>query len=122
MPLDDKESRRTSLSKYLNYKDWTPSPYISFTTCEGRVEDLARMRAYKRNRGVQTLTVISPDSRIRNGLPVLSVKAEMGHYGIQDPYGKSNKYYVDEYLCLWQVTSAEIVGHWEWDSLSDEQD
>jgi hypothetical protein len=41
----------------------------------------------------------------------------MNHYGIKDPYGKSNQYYVDHYLCLWEVTGREIIGHWEWNDL-----
>ncbi|KAI0449148.1 hypothetical protein F5B21DRAFT_495283 [Xylaria acuta] len=119
MRLDDRESRRTSLSGHLNYSDWTPTPYISFTTCETRIESLAAKRINRR-RGAQMITVIDPDTRLRNGLPILDVEAEMDHYKIQDPYGGSD-YYNNEYVCLWQVTSAEIVGHWEWDYLVDDE-
>lgn len=37
-------------------------------------------------------------------LPVLHVADEMEHYGIADPYGKSNEYYKDHYVCLWDST------------------
>ncbi|KAI1182151.1 hypothetical protein F5B17DRAFT_444480 [Nemania serpens] len=114
MRLDDQESRRTSLAKHLDYRDWTPSPYISFTTSETRIESLAQMRI---KRGAQFLTVIDPNSRLRNGLPILNVEAEMGYYLIKDPYRRSNEYYADEYLCLWQVTTAERIGVYDWNSL-----
>ncbi|KAI1166413.1 hypothetical protein F5B18DRAFT_78170 [Nemania serpens] len=118
MRLDDRESRRTSLSRHINYRDWTPSPYISFTTNPARVEDLVEKRAAKR--GTQWLTVIDPNKRLRKGLPILSVKEEIDHYDIQDPYGGYYEYYYEEYLCLWQVTPAEVIGTCEWNSLVDD--
>ena len=116
MRLDNRESRRNSLANHLDYKKWdTPSPYISFTTSSTAIEDLAQMRA---KRGVQTLTVIDPNSRIKNGLPILDVAAEMDYYNIPDPYGKSKEYYVNHFVCLWQVTKVEIVGRWDWSDLA----
>jgi hypothetical protein len=41
----------------------------------------------------------------------------MDHYNIPDPYRKSKAYYIKHYVCLWQVTGAEIVGHWDWSEL-----
>lgn len=41
----------------------------------------------------------------------------MDHHNILEPYRKSNKYYNGHYVCLWQVTEREIVGHWQWDDL-----
>ncbi|RYP07906.1 hypothetical protein DL765_008976 [Monosporascus sp. GIB2] len=117
MRLDNAQSRQGSLTKHLNHRDWTPGPYISFTASSATIEALAQMRVNKR--GAQTLTVIDPNSRIRNGLPVLDIAAEMDHYNIPDPYGKSKAYYANHYVCLWQVTKAEIVGHWDWSSLAD---
>lgn len=96
--LDTLESRKTSLTIHINHKDWTPTPYISFTTSDTGVQDLASFRS--RRRGKQTITVINPNVRWRLGLPILEVAAEMDHYGIQDPYGKSNQYYIDHYVCL----------------------
>jgi hypothetical protein len=98
---------------------WVPGPYVSFTTSPGQIETLAGMRRGKR--GAQTLTVIDPNERIRNGLPVLNIAAEMRHYDIPDPYGGSNDYYIDHYVCLWQVTGAEIVGHWDWSRLAENE-
>ncbi len=115
--LDTLESRKASLTIHLNHHDWTPTPYISFTSSAAAVQELADMRARRNNRGVQTLTVVDRNSRVRDGLPVLDVSAEMDHYNILDPYRKSNQYYNDHYICLWQVTEREIVGQWPWSDL-----
>lgn len=119
MRLSNATSRRDSLAKHLNHKVWIPGPYISFTTSSTAVEDLAQMRIPKR--GPQTLTVVDPNSRIANGLPILHATAEMDHYNITDPYGQSNEYYVNHYVCLWEVTEAEIVGHWDWNHLASNE-
>jgi hypothetical protein len=113
--LDTLESRKTSLTTHIDHKDWTPTPYISFTTSAAAIQELAGWRAQRR--GAQTLTVVDPNARIADGLPILDVAAEMDHYGIPDPYGRSNQYYMDHYLCLWEVTEREIVGHWQWNDL-----
>lgn len=115
MRLDDRESRRTSFSCHLVHNEWKPTPYISFTTRKTTIESLVDMRRAKR--GDQTLTVIDPNTRLRNGLPILDAEVEMDYYDISDPYGKNCEYDRDHYLCLWQVTAAEIVGHWEWSKL-----
>ena len=120
--LDTFEARKNSLTSHLQHNEWTPTPYVSFTTLAAAVEDLANMRTYKGNRGVQTLTVVDPNTRLRDGLPILDVAAEMDHYKIPDPYGKSNQYYKDHYVCLWQVTKREIVGHWLWNDLVARRD
>ena len=80
------------------------------------LETLANSRS-QRGRDPQTLTVIDPEVRIRSGLPILDISSEMQYYGIEDPYGKSNLYYKDHFVCLWQVTAEEVVGSWEWDDL-----
>jgi hypothetical protein len=113
--LDTFESRKSSLTTHLDHKDWTPTPYISFQTSAAAVQDLANMRAQRR--GLQTLAVVDPNTRLRHGLPILDVAAEMGHYNILDPYRKSNQYYIDHYVCLWQVTERETIGHWKWSDL-----
>ena len=120
--LDTVESRKTSLTTHLNHKEWTPTPYISFTISPAAIQDLATFRSQRKYRGVQTLTVIDPNTRTRDHLPILGVAAEMDHYEIPDPYGKSNQYYVNHYVCLWQVTEREIVGHWLWDDLVMNED
>jgi hypothetical protein len=113
--LDTIESRKDSLTTHVDHGKWIPTPYISFTTSPTAVQELADMRAQRR--GVQTLTIVDPNTRVRNGLPILDLAAEMDHCNIADPYGKSNQYYNDHYLCLWEVTEGEIVGHWQWDDL-----
>jgi hypothetical protein len=80
------------------------------------------MRTRNNNRGPQTLTVIDPDIRIRRGLPVLDIAAEMKYYSIPDPYHQGYQYYDNHYICLWEVTPEEVVGHWEWDELVDIDD
>jgi hypothetical protein len=62
----------------------------------------------------QNLTVIDPATRRENGLPILDVAAEMGYYGIPDPYNKGSKYYIGHYVCLWKVTAQEIIARYEW--------
>ena len=115
--LDTIKLRKTTLTTHINHGIWEPTPYISFTSSPRAVQDLANMRSQRNNRGNQTLTVIDPNTRLKNGLPILNVADEMSHYKILDPYGKANQYYDDHYVCLWQVTEKEIVGHWRWDGL-----
>jgi hypothetical protein len=114
-PLDTREARENSLTVHPSHKIWIPTPYISFTTSATGLTDLACMRTRNNNRGLQTLTVIDPDIRIRRGLPVLDIAAEMEYYSIQDPYDQGYQYYDNHYICLWEVTPEEVVGHWEWD-------
>ena len=115
--LDTIESRKDSLTIYIDHKDWIPTPYISFTTSPSKIEGLVNLRAQRRNRGPHTLTIVNPSTRVRNGLPVLHVADEMDHYGIADPYGKLKEYYKDHYVRLWEVTTRETVGQWQWDDL-----
>ena len=96
--LDTLESRRISLNKHIDHKVWKPTPYISFTTSPAAVQEMAVLRS--KNRGAQTLTVLNPNVRIADRLPILDVLAEMDHYGITDPYKKSSQYYKDHYLCV----------------------
>ncbi|KAF2622921.1 hypothetical protein BU25DRAFT_305163, partial [Macroventuria anomochaeta] len=120
MPLDTKEARRESLAAHLDHRNWAkPTPYISFTTSADAVARLADMRIQRR--GPQTLTVVDPSSRLRNGLPVLDVTAEMDYHCILDPYGKGNEYYMDHYVCLWEVTAEEVVDRWDWAELTSEE-
>jgi hypothetical protein len=121
-PLDTREARKISLTKHLDHLTWEPTPYISFTTSATGLTDLACMRTRNNNRGPQTLTVIDPDIRIRRGLPVLDIAAEMVYYSIPDPYCQGNQYHDNHYICLWEVTPEEVVGHWEWDELVDIDD
>jgi hypothetical protein len=113
--LDTIDSRKISLATHINHSSWTPTPYISFTSSPVAVEKLAEQR--RPRRGPQTLTVIDPNIRLRNGLPILDFAAEMEHYNISNPYGSRDRYCIDHYLCLWQVTENEIIGQWEWDEL-----
>lgn len=118
MKLPDFETRKTTLGKHLDHANWaSPSPYISFTRSAQDVQELARWRT--RTRGQQTITAINPNIRVRNGLPLLNAKAEMSHYKIEDPYKGRIGDYSDHYVCLWQVTKAEIIGQWDWSEFED---
>lgn len=121
MRLDTTKARKETLAAHLKHANWTqPTPYISFTTSPEAVSSLANMRT-QRGRGSQTLTVVDPSSRLKNGLPILEVISEMDYYRIQDPYGRNNEYYIDHYVCLWEVTAEEVVGTWDWDELASEE-
>jgi hypothetical protein len=98
--LDTTESWKTSLTMHLNHKDWALISYVSFTTSAAAVQELANLRAQRNKRGVQTLTVIDHNTRLRDGLPILHVAAERDHYKIPYPYGKSNQYHNDHDVCL----------------------
>lgn len=115
--LDTAESRHETLGRHINHRIWESTPYISFTTDPLAIEDLAAFRDSRNNRGPHMLTAVHPGVRRMKGLPFIDVGAEMNYYGIQDPYRKSNLYYRNHYACLWEVTPAEIVGHWTWDFL-----
>lgn len=119
-PLTTEQARKTSLAIHLNHRIWRPTPYISFTKSARAIEDLAKWRSTRR--GDQTLTVIDPATRLGNGLPILDIAAEMKHYDIPDPYNKGMEYYVDHYVCLWEATAEEIVGHYKWEELADNKD
>ncbi|KAH1438995.1 hypothetical protein KXV69_003285 [Aspergillus fumigatus] len=113
--LDSSELRKKFLATHADYKDWTPTPFISFTQLKQDLEENAVFRAAKRDS--QRITVVNPNVRIENGFPILNMGIEMRHYGIPDPYNRSNEYYRDHYICLWEVTEPEVVGHWQWDDL-----
>jgi hypothetical protein len=116
--LETEQDRCGSLTTHLDHRIWKPTPYIYFKESANAIEELATRRSGQSNRGVQYLTVIDPSTRVRNGLPVLDVAAEMEYYSIPDPYRMNKKYYVGSYVCLWEVAKEEVVGHWEWDELA----
>ena len=113
--LDTDDLRRNTLTTHINHKVWRPTPCISFTSSGEAIEGLAGWR--KAKRGAQTLTAINPSIRLRKGLPVLDLAAEMVYYNVSNRYGEQDKYCVDHYICLWQVTKEEIIDHWDWDEL-----
>lgn len=116
-PLRTRETRKESLNIHANHAKWEPTPFISFTTEKAALQDLADMRVEKK-RGRQTLTVVNPNVRVANRMPILDMAAEMAYYGVQNPYGRSS-YYRNHYLCLWEVTEEEVVGNWAWDDLKE---
>ncbi|KAE8334645.1 hypothetical protein BDV24DRAFT_172194 [Aspergillus arachidicola] len=115
--LDTSELRRGLLSIHAKHKNWTATPFISFTQSSRKLQEVADFRSTRPGRGPQTITVINPNVRIANRLPILDMGLEMRYYGVPDPYNQSNTYYEDHYICLWEVTEPEIVGHWSWNEL-----
>jgi hypothetical protein len=77
---------------------------------------MAEWRQIKK-RGRQILTVIDPNIRLRNSLPILDIAAEKKHYELRNPYGKQDQYCEDHYICLWQVTKEEIIFQEDWDDI-----
>lgn len=116
--LSTEQARKTSLANHLHHRIWEPTPYISFTRSPTKIEEIV---AHRSQRPPQSLTVIDPNARLNNGLPILDVLAEMEHYDIQDPYNQENRYYIDHYLCLWEVTNEEIVKHYKWEELAQHE-
>lgn len=114
-PLSTWGDRKRYLAIHADYACWKPTPFISFTASARELQRIADTRpAY---RGVKMMTVLNPNVRLAKGLPVIAMEPEMRHYGVADPYGRSNEYYKDEFLCLWEVTESEVVGHWQWNDL-----
>ena len=113
--LDTKEARRKSLVIHGDYEKWLPTSYLSFTISPSEVEIRGDQRLLRR--GTQTLTIVNPNVRRQKGLPFINMEEEMEYYGVSDPYHRNNQYYHNEYLCLWEVTKEEVVGHYSWQDL-----
>lgn len=112
------ETRKKTLEQHANQRNKIPTPYISFTSSL----DAAIRLANKRNpqRGDQNIVVIDPWYRLQRGLPILDMGKEMEEYGVKRPYREN--YYTDHYICLWEVTPAEVVGTWSCNDLRDVDD
>lgn len=115
--LDDRDSRKATLTTHVNHHIWEDTPYISLTSSQAAVWKLAEERRLRGTRGDQYVVVINPRRRFALGLPILDCGREMKHYGIENPYRDDSNYYQDHYLCLWEVTPDEIVGIWSWNDL-----
>jgi hypothetical protein len=113
--LDTYVFRKVFLAIHINHKIWEPTPFISVTTSPTAIEAMADMR--KRRRGAQTLTVVDPNARLQNHLPIIDIQTEMDYYGVKNPYGERGTFCKDHYLCLWEITEREIIGQWNWDDL-----
>lgn len=112
--LATRDARKTSLTTHVDNSDWKNTPYISFTSSPSAAVRLANQR-HNARRGDQNLVVIDPGYRLQRGLPVLDMANEAEWYGVECPYPEN--YFTDHYLCLWEVTPAEVVDTWSWDDL-----
>ena len=118
MRLDTAEDRKNTLTTHGDHRDWTATPYISFTSSPDALQQLANSRMNGR-RGDQYLVVVDPRIRIEIGLPVLHYKEEKEHYGVQSRYERD--YWSGHYLCLWEVTPEEVVDVWAWNDLRSQR-
>ena len=114
MRLDTAEDRKNTLTTHGDHRDWTATPYISFTSSPHALQQLADSRMNGK-RGDQYLVVVDPRIRIEIGLPVLHYKEDKEHYGVQSRYERD--YWSGHYLCLWEVTPEEVVDVWVWNDL-----
>ena len=53
---------------------------------------------------------------------MLDLSVEMDYYNVPNPYGAKGKYCQNHFLCLWQVTEHEVIGHWDWNELVKSED
>ena len=114
MRLDTAEDRKNTLTTHGDHRDWTATPYISFTSSPHALQQLADSRMNGK-RGDQYLVVVDPRIRIEIGLPVLHYKEDKEHYGVQSRYERD--YWSGHYLCLWEVTPEEVVDVGVWNDL-----
>lgn len=115
--LDTRESRMNILANHVNKKIGYPTPIISFTISAIEVQDFAHARLWEKGRGSPIVTVINPNTRLKKGLPTLRLLDEMTAYGVPPPPWKKSEFYKHQYICLWEITKEEIVGHWKWEDL-----
>ncbi|KAI7761294.1 hypothetical protein LZL87_002109 [Fusarium oxysporum] len=120
MSLATFEARRSSLQTHIIHRDWTPTPYISFTSSPEALENLANFRKSHPRRKHQTITVVDPAVRLESGWPIISYGEEKDYYRIEIPYGIPDWELRAHHLCLWTVKAEEIIQHYEWDKLSSD--
>ncbi|PWY65971.1 hypothetical protein BO70DRAFT_433225 [Aspergillus heteromorphus CBS 117.55] len=89
---------------HKNMFTWDGNPFIHCTSRPFEVR--CRVRDWSQ----KTVTVINPNVRRAVQLPTLSLGDELESRSLGRP--ASNYEFVGEYLCLWEVTPDEIVGHW----------
>ncbi|PYH96509.1 hypothetical protein BO71DRAFT_439468 [Aspergillus ellipticus CBS 707.79] len=119
--LSNAETRTGHLTRHMNAspnaRATTKGPFLHFTLDPDRLSDIASSLGSRTGKA-QTITVISPLVRAVVGLPVLNLEDELWYYEVELPGGKvAYRAYDEDFLCLWQITEPEIVGHWEWEDL-----
>jgi hypothetical protein len=111
--LNSVATRKEMLELHLDYRNTEhATPFISFTSSPEHAGELASIRASRPRRGAQSLTLVDPRTRFRLGLPVLDFSIEKTNYQVESRYGVD--YTPNHWLCLWEVTPAEVVHTWEW--------
>jgi len=115
--LATREARKTSLATHIDLRTWINTPYISFTSSPRAASELVHDRICFTRRGDQNLVAIDPGYRLQRGLPILDMAKEAERYGVKNPYTRD--FFSDHYLCLWEVTPAEVVGTWPWNKLRE---
>ena len=99
---------------HANHSNSVSTLYISFTSSPDAAVELANRRM-RRRRGDQHLAVVDPGYRLLRGHPILDIAKEAERYGILGLYREN--YFLDHYLCLWEVTPDEVIGIWRLDDL-----
>jgi hypothetical protein len=122
MPLTTFEARQSSLQTHIIHRNWTPTPYISFTSSPEALENLANFRKSRPGGRHQTITVVDPAVRLESGWPIISYGEEKEYYGIEIPHGIQDWELKAHHLCLRRVKADEIVEHYDWDKLSSDPD
>ncbi|KAL1954759.1 hypothetical protein VTO42DRAFT_759 [Malbranchea cinnamomea] len=123
--LHERETRVATLNSFVGSNNMAVTSFLGFTTNPSKLQALdvdthgnGGHSKRKRRRAGRILVVVEPMTRVRNGRPILNVAAEMRHYGIPVPEGKSIEFYEDQYVCLWEVPKQEVVGTWKWKELT----
>jgi hypothetical protein len=113
--LGSRQSREEALTTHAEKWEWDPTPFISFNSSVAGLRQF-QLLARSWSPFPAWLTVINPNVRIARGLPMIKMDEEMRYYQVDPDWGDYSLYR-DEYLCLWEVTPEEVVGHWEWNEL-----
>lgn len=78
------EARRSSHQTHIIHRNWTPTPYISFTSSPEALENLANFRKSHPRRKRQTVTVVDPAVRLPFPMvkkrTVTALKSHMGYH------------------------------------------
>ncbi|KAI8408563.1 hypothetical protein FOFC_11508 [Fusarium oxysporum] len=91
IPLTTFEARRSSHQTHIIHRNWTPTPYISFTSSPETLKNLASQ-----------LQKVSPQKKASDSYCSRSCT----HWELKA-----------HHLCLWTVKAEEVAQHYDWDKL-----
>jgi hypothetical protein len=111
--LDTFEIRKETLQNHIDPTSMKATPYISFLTDPKKLE--IEIQRKQDNGKTQRVTLVDPQARLRLRLPILRFADEFKHYKLYNP--SRSDVSTSHWICLWEVTPAEVVWTWEWDDL-----